>query len=136
MFSNSSTPVPCVGVSIGVERVFAILSKHAQQPRSSPTQVYVTAPDGNLIERMKIATMLWDANIPTEFGYKSKPKIGKELGVCDGKEIPIAVIIGKSEVEMGVVKVKDLRNQVEFLIERERLVEKIRELIVEEEERW
>ncbi|KAJ3307217.1 Cytoplasmic and mitochondrial histidine tRNA synthetase [Kappamyces sp. JEL0829] len=136
MFSGSSTQVPCVGVSIGVERVFAILSKHAAQPRSSPTSVYVTAPDGNLAERMAICRELWDAGVSAEFAYKGKVKIGKELGVCDGKQIPLAVIVGANEIREGVVKIKDLHAQQEFTVARDEMVQKIRDLMTPEEDSW
>ena len=31
MFSQSGTQTPCVGVSIGIERVFAIMEKKAEE---------------------------------------------------------------------------------------------------------
>ena len=136
MFSASSTQVPCVGVSIGVERVFAILSKHATQPRSSPTKVYVTSPDGNLEERMKICNELWSAGIECEFAYKKKVKIGKELGICDAKKIPVAVIVGANEIREGVVKVKDLARQVEVTVDRAILVQELKKMIVDDSEAW
>jgi histidyl-tRNA synthetase len=60
--------VPCVGVSIGVERVYAILESRrraeAAKPRSKETEVYIMALGGGLLpERMKFAKQLWDAGI-------------------------------------------------------------------------
>jgi histidyl-tRNA synthetase len=60
--------VPCVGVSIGVERVYAILEQRrraeAMKPRSKETDVYIMALGGGLLpERMKFAKQLWDAGI-------------------------------------------------------------------------
>ncbi len=139
MFSGSSTPVPCVGVSIGVERVFAILSKHADQPRASPTSVYVTAPDGNLLERMKICNELWSAGVNAEFAYKNKVKIGKDLGACDGKGIPLAIIVGAQEIIDGVVKIKDLKRQQESTVPRNEMIETVKRMVQEhsgEEETW
>ena len=136
MFSSKS--VPCVGISIGVERVFAILNQLDEKlkPQASPTNVYVTSPDGHLTERMKIANELWKAGINTEFTYKPKVKIGKELSGCDGKGIGVVVIMGKSEIEAGMVKIKELKGQVEYEVRREEMVKKVKELINVTEDVW
>jgi histidyl-tRNA synthetase len=136
MFSSKS--VPCVGISIGVERVFAILTRldETLKPRSSPTNVYVTSPDGHLVERMKIANELWKVGVNTEFTYKAKVKIGKELSACDQKQIGVVVIIGKSEIEAGVVKIKDLKSQVEYEVLRGDMVAKVKEMVEVKEDIW
>lgn len=76
MFSGSKKldSVPCVGVSIGVERVFAILMQRIKdaeksgaksQYRAKPVDCFVMSMggDGFLKERMKVAKSLWDAGI-------------------------------------------------------------------------
>jgi len=60
--------VPCVGVSIGIERLFSILeqknAKSSTKIRSRDTEVYVVSAHKGLVqERMKLVTMLWDSNI-------------------------------------------------------------------------
>ena len=67
MFSKGKK-VPCVGVSIGVERVFSILEARAQTAkkaiRTTETEVYVATAQKNLVEeRLKICQELWDNNI-------------------------------------------------------------------------
>lgn len=61
---------PCVGISIGIERIFAILESRAAasgeeaDAAASPTQCYVISVDKQLTEeRMKLVTQLWEANI-------------------------------------------------------------------------
>lgn len=76
MFTNSKKPdaVPCVGISIGVERVFALKMaqlKEQQQKgekskvRSKDVDVFVMSMGGNgfLKERMMIAKKFWDAGV-------------------------------------------------------------------------
>jgi histidyl-tRNA synthetase len=76
MFSNSKKPdaVPCVGISIGVERVFAIMMAKLKEQeslgektevRSKEVDVFVMSMggDGFLKERMTIAKKFWDAGI-------------------------------------------------------------------------
>lgn len=65
MFDPKHKQVPCVGVSIGVERIFAVLeAKQAAENRKIRTtdvEVYVASAQKNLFEeRMKLCRELWD----------------------------------------------------------------------------
>ena len=60
--------MPCVGVSIGIERIFAIMEARMlnskEKVRTTETQVYVASAQKNLhLERMKVCRELWDADI-------------------------------------------------------------------------
>lgn len=75
MFDSKGKKVPCVGVSIGVERIFAVmekkLNKQGEKVRTTETQVYVAAAQKNLHEeRLKICTELWDAGLKVKKTYK------------------------------------------------------------------
>ncbi|KAJ9475942.1 Histidine--tRNA ligase, mitochondrial [Pseudozyma hubeiensis] len=126
MFSGSKKPdaVPCVGVSIGVERVFAIMmqrlrEKEAQGQRSTirskEVEVYVMSigGEGLLKERMQVAKMLWDAGIKAEFMHKAKPKLPQQFGVVDKEGIPFAVILAPNEwnAESREVRVKQQKGK-------------------------
>ena len=68
MFDSKGRNVPCVGVSIGVERLFSILEARAQaakgKTRTTETEVFVASAQKNMVEeRMKICKALWDANV-------------------------------------------------------------------------
>ena len=68
MFDPKNKNVPCVGVSIGIERLFAIMEAKArastQKLRTTQTQVFVTSAQKNLLEeRMKLCRILWDSDI-------------------------------------------------------------------------
>lgn len=106
--------IPCVGVSIGVERVFSILmaKQKAEDIKSNETEVYVIAVgDGLLKERMEIVNELWDANIKASFMFKNKPKLDKQWAACEKDHIPLAVIIGRDELDRGEVRIKDMRSK-------------------------
>ena len=67
MFDKKSN-VPCVGLSIGVERLFAVmeakLRKETVKIRSTHTQVYIATPQKGLVEeRLKLCQILWSAGI-------------------------------------------------------------------------
>ena len=65
MFDAKGRKVPCVGVSIGVERVFSIIeaqqAKSEQLLRTTETEVFVAAAEKRMLEhRMKLCRELWD----------------------------------------------------------------------------
>jgi histidyl-tRNA synthetase len=67
-FNIKTLQVPCVGVSIGVERVFSVLEARlaagALRVRTTEVDVYVISAQKNFLEeRMKICNQLWDAGI-------------------------------------------------------------------------
>ncbi|RIA97797.1 mitochondrial and cytoplasmic histidine-tRNA ligase Hrs1 [Glomus cerebriforme] len=116
MFASSKKGnIPCVGISIGVERVFSILLQKyykLEQVKANEVEVYVMAvADGLLEDRMKICAELWNAGIKAEFMYKAKPKLQPQFSVCDRYQIPFAVIIGKDELNIGQVRIKDMRSK-------------------------
>ncbi|KAG8728295.1 Cytoplasmic and mitochondrial histidine tRNA synthetase, partial [Ceratobasidium sp. 414] len=116
---GKGTQIPCVGVSVGVERVFSILMQRekekgtaagAAKGRSKATEVYVVSVgDGLVEERMRLAKDLWDAGIKymqAEFMHKLKPKLQRQFEVLEKEQIPYALMIGPDEVKEGMVKVK------------------------------
>ncbi|KAF9160389.1 Cytoplasmic and mitochondrial histidine tRNA synthetase [Actinomortierella ambigua] len=108
--------IPCVGVSIGVERVFSIMlqKQKNQQIKANATEVYVVGLGGVSIgDRLKICKELWDAGIKAEFTYKLKPRTQSQWDACDKDMIPLAVIVGGDEIEKGLVKIKDMRTKDE-----------------------
>ena len=71
MFDLKHRDVPCVGVSLGMERLFSIMeaqvAKSTGKMRTTETEVFVASAQKNLIEeRMKVLAHLWDNNIKVE----------------------------------------------------------------------
>lgn len=116
--------------------------------RTVETQVYVAAAQKNLLEdRMKICTELWDIGIKvrrflystpcdvihffvylqTEMSYKANPKLLGQLQTCEEQGIPWAIIIGQSELEKGVVKLRHVVSRHEEEIERTKLADVLKE---------
>ena len=69
MFDAKGRPVPCVGLSIGIERLFSILEARAKgvggkSVRTVETQVFVASAQKNLVEeKMRVCRQLWDAGL-------------------------------------------------------------------------
>lgn len=134
MFSGGKK-IPCVGFSVGVERIFSILVKKRkiETMKSNECQVYVIAVgDGLLEDRMTLTKELWEADIKAEFSYKLKPKLQTQFNTCDREQIPFAVIMGPDELKEGLVKIKDMRKDREVSEEEKAGVVVKRSEIVEE----
>ncbi|KAJ1965953.1 Cytoplasmic and mitochondrial histidine tRNA synthetase [Dimargaris xerosporica] len=83
-----------------------------EEIKANHTQVYVISVyDGLLEERMAIAAELWENDIKAEYMFKAKPRLQAQFDVCNKDLIPFSVIIGKDELEKGIVKIKDMRNK-------------------------
>ena len=106
MFSGKD--LPAVGVSIGIERVFAILEADTRQRaadlqarvRENETQVLVVSIGKGLQkQRMELASKLWAAGIAAEFGYKPAPNLKDQLHYADDTGVPFVVLFGNDELE-------------------------------------
>ncbi|XP_026491645.2 histidine--tRNA ligase, cytoplasmic isoform X1 [Vanessa tameamea] len=134
MFDSKNKQVPCVGVSIGVERVFSVLEAKLAagdiSVRTSDVDVYVASAQKNFLdERMKICAELWNAGIKTEQSYKKNPKMLNQLQHCEENGIPLAVILGESELKRGLVKIRNISTRQEEEVPRENLVQELKSKI-------
>ncbi|KAI6233540.1 Histidine--tRNA ligase [Aphelenchoides fujianensis] len=112
--------VPCVGISFGVERLFTImeLKQKAEEHRTSFTQVYVASAGKDLRDkRMELTATLWKAGIRAEHSDKPNPKPLDQYQYCEKNGIPWIVMIGESELERGVCKVRDVKSKEEIEVE-------------------
>ncbi|KAG8228998.1 hypothetical protein J437_LFUL009161 [Ladona fulva] len=134
MFDSKGKQVPCVGISIGVERIFSILeAKLANEKansallRTTEIEAYVASAQKNLLpERMKLCRELWDAGVKVETSYKQNPKLLAQLQYCEERGIPFALVLGEAEIAQGVVKLREVSSRKEEDIPRANLAEEIR----------
>ena len=109
--SNKKNALPCVGLSIGVERIFSILKskEDLSKIRDSETEVFVMAfGSGFTKERLRVCKALWDADIKAEYTYKAKPKPKAQFDGSEKSGAKLAVILGQDEIDQGQVRVKVL----------------------------
>lgn len=71
---------------------------------------------GFVAERMKVARLLWEANISAEYSHQDNPKFKKQLDYVLEEGIPFVVVFGEEELANGTVKVKDIRTHSEEII--------------------
>ncbi|XP_050070584.1 histidine--tRNA ligase, cytoplasmic-like [Anopheles maculipalpis] len=120
--------VPCVGVSIGVERLFSVLeTRSINRIRTNETEVFVaSAHKGLHLKRLEILNQLWSAGFKAEHSYKLNPKLLAQLQHCEDYQIPNAIILGESELNRGIVKVRRISSRKEVEVTLDRLVEELR----------
>lgn len=132
MFDAKGRKVPCVGISIGIERIFSILEANAasEKIRTTETQVYVVSAQKKLVdERLRLCRELWDANIKTEQSYRVNPKFLTQIQYCEDNGIPLAVVIGEDEISKNVVKIRNVVTKAEREVPRSSMIsEVLREL--------
>ena len=121
--------LPCIGVSIGLDRIFAIVwPKWGDKGmRSKETMTYVMAAgDGLLEERIRLVQELREAGIKvcpclswsgrwrfltsclqSDFLAKKKPKLPAQFAAAEKDEVPFDIILGADELKEGLVTVKE-----------------------------
>lgn len=130
-FSTSNQQIPCVGVSIGIERIFGLLQTHAENNgtlKKATTQVFVCSTTKNLIsERLSLCKLLWSANIRAETTQTLNPKFAKQLRYALDAEIPFMLVVGEDEIKAGTVTIKALNIKEEVLVTRKDVIAKLQE---------
>lgn len=147
MFSGK--PIPCVGISFGVDRIFSITQARLGEKntvRPTEVDVYVMAFGGGkdftglLPERMQVAKTLWDAGIKAEYMWKTKPKLQNQFKFAENAKIPWGVILGDDELKEGKVKLKAIGlpqghpGKEDIVIERANLVPELKRRLAGEVE--
>ena len=134
--SFAGKEIPAVGVSIGLERIFAIIETKLKEEakrtgvpiRSTDTAVLVASiGNGMQKRRMEVANVLWSAGISAEFGFKPNPKMGDQINYALESGIPFMVLFGEDEISQSVVKVKDMKERTEETVSMDDLVAVLKE---------
>ncbi|KAK4423878.1 Histidine--tRNA ligase, cytoplasmic [Sesamum alatum] len=119
--------VPAVGISLGIERVFAIMEQlqkdKNQEIRATETQVLVSILGDDLSLGAELVSELWGAKLKAEFMVNKR--VIKHIDRARGSKIPYMVIVGDQEVSKGIVKLKDVTAAVEHEVPRSGLVEEL-----------
>jgi histidyl-tRNA synthetase len=129
----SSKPVPAVGVSIGIERIFAILEgleRKRGKIRATSTQVLVASVGKELLPaRMAVCAELWANGVKAEFLYDLNPKPKKQMDFALDNGIPLILWLGEDEMAKGIVKIKDMIKREEVEVPRENMLQEVQRLI-------
>ncbi|MEN2496169.1 MAG: hypothetical protein MHMPM18_000724 [Marteilia pararefringens] len=122
-----SMQTPCIGFSMGIERIYAILNSIRGESKTSPTQVLVCIASLDLepkkCRELLITTQvkLLKANISCEISMKKR--ILDSFQKCESDKIEYALIFGQKEFEDDCIIVRDIATKEETKINKEKIVE-------------
>jgi histidyl-tRNA synthetase len=123
-FSEEGVQIPCVGFSIGFDRIFSIMEARAKNSsskiRTVETEVFViSGPEELCTEQISLCTELWDAQIKADMYHTTNVQPLTEFQQCEKDGIPFQVIIGEEEKKSGSVKIRDTFSKKELTVKRE-----------------
>jgi Histidyl-tRNA synthetase len=107
--------LPGVGISIGLTRLFYVLSEQGylnDDLITAPADVLILPMTADLTAAISLATGLRDAGVRTQLYCESK-KFRQKLSYADKLSIPYAMFLGEDEAAAGTVTVKDLCSGVQ-----------------------
>ncbi len=118
---------PAVGVTIGLDRIFAALSDAGRiESRQSPTRVLVTVFDEKLLpDSIVLATRIRDAGIPSEVYFEPR-RMKHQFSYADKLNIPYVAILGENEINKGVVALKDMTTGEQEELMFEEIIERLK----------
>ncbi|XP_004290239.1 PREDICTED: histidine--tRNA ligase [Fragaria vesca subsp. vesca] len=120
--------VPAVGVSLGIERVFAIMEQihkdQNQTTRATKTEVLVSILGDDIELAAELSGELWRGKIQAEF--LANKRVTKHFDRAKDSKIPWMIIVGEKEQNEGVVRLKNIAAGEEIVIQRSDIVEELK----------
>ena len=102
--------LPGVGISIGLTRLFYVLSEQGMlngDMNTAPTDVLILPMTDDLSPAISFASRLRQAGIRTQL-YTEQKKFKQKMSYADKLGVPYVVFLGEDEVRPGAVSVKDM----------------------------
>ncbi len=104
--------LPGVGISIGLTRLFYVLSEQgiiSDEMITAPCDALVLPMTDDLSFAIASAAVLRNAGIRTQL-YTEQKKFKAKMSYADRLAVPFTVIVGEDEVKEGVLSVKNMKN--------------------------
>ena len=118
-----------VGISFGADRIYDVLNQLELYPESVSRSVkvlFVNFGDKEAAASAVVVKKLREAGISAEL-YPDSAKMKKQMGYADSEKIPYVAIIGESEIEEGVINLKDMVSGTQEKLTAEDLIEKLKD---------
>ena len=122
--------MPAVGMSIGIDRLFAAMVELGLIQQKNITQVLVLNLDEKLEEEyLQMVSELRKAGINSEVYYEPAD-FKKQYSYAEKKNIPFAVIFGVDEKHKGEVNIRDLSSKDQKTVPLNTLVDELDKSII------
>lgn len=125
--------LPGVGISIGLTRLFYVLSEQGMISGSmvtSPCDALVLPMTEDLSFAISSAAVLRSAGIRTQL-YTEQKKFKAKMSYADRLEVPFTVIVGEDEVKEGVLSVKNMKTGEQIKLSPAEAAEQISAAVAE-----
>lgn len=113
-----------VGISFGVDRIYDVIAELNLFPAelaSGTRIIFVNIEPGAEAVLLGYLTRLRAAGIPVEL-YADKAKFDKQMKYADKRNIPFVGIVGATELEEGLINLKDMQSGTQRKLSVEELV--------------
>ncbi|MBX4186892.1 MAG: histidine--tRNA ligase [Candidatus Doudnabacteria bacterium] len=125
----SGKPMPAVGGSIGLDRLFAALTDAGLIAPQTAAEVIVFNLDKKLVpDYLNIVTNLRAAGIDAEFYYETT-KLDKQFKYAEAKNTKIAVIYGTEEAKKKKVNLKNLQEKQQVTVDMDDLITEVKSML-------
>ena len=116
--------LPGVGISIGLTRLFYVLSEQnmlSETCNTAPADVLVLPMTDDLTPAIELATELRQTGIRTQL-YTEAKKFKAKIQYADKLSIPYVIFLGEDEIAAGTLSVKDLKAGEQVSVSRENAI--------------
>lgn len=112
-FIGDGKEYPTVGISFGLSAIYELLKKDLEKEKSN-TYIFII-PMGTEIESLKLANQ-FRKNGYNVYIEMNKRKLKKSLDYANREKIKYVIVIGTDEISSGQLKIKNMDDGTEMLI--------------------
>ena len=116
-----------VGISFGLDRIYLVLEELGLFPetvRNNIKAIFLNFGQKESLYALKGIQKLRNAGINAEL-YPDAAKIGKQFQYADKRNITWAILVGESEMEMNLFKIKNLKTGEQETVSIEKCIEMV-----------
>jgi histidyl-tRNA synthetase len=103
--------IPATGMSLGLERIIEVVREHGLMPLPATiAEVALVVFPETVGAGARVASQLRARGLRVDLSLQPHRSVGDQLKLADRKGIPVAAILGSSELDAGTATLKDLRD--------------------------
>ena len=124
-------PLPGVGISIGLTRLFYVLDEQGllnPQLPSAPADALVLPMTADMAPAIALAETLRSAGLRVQL-YGEQKKFKQKMAYANKLAVPFAVLLGEDEIAQGLCSVKNMRTGEQELLSPAEAASRIKEAV-------
>lgn len=120
-FLGSKEEIPAVGISFGLEPI-SVVMESKEKVRKTVTKYYLI-PINTEKETFMLAQELREKGLRVDMDFKGRG-VSKNMDYANSYGIPYVIFVGKTELEQGKYKLKNMETGEEKLVTKKEIVER------------